>query len=206
MAYQFADAVDRQTADDCCRHIVARLNACRAGLIIGPHGSGKTTLLHSLGPWLSEVYGEIVRVQLSAPVSVGVWARVRDATRNARFIRQQQQGLPHRGLLIVDGAEQLRWGAWTRLVRSVRRRRQTLLATSHAPLPGATILWETRLSAELVQSLTLALLRNASPQVIRVVQGELAKQDWGRGSNLRDWWFDLYDAVQPYLAPSLARH
>lgn len=181
--------------------MVARLHQYRFGLIVGAHGSGKSTLLHSLRPAISKVFNEIEYVQLSAPRSDRFLDRSANASRAANQLYAQQAQLPHGGLLVVDGAEQL-WRldlAW--LLRKAKRYGQAVLATSHFPVGSMTILHETKVTSGLVLSLTESLLTEASPGVAKIVRSELAKQDWSTLTNVRDLWFELYDVVQPHLFP-----
>jgi energy-coupling factor transporter ATP-binding protein EcfA2 len=128
-----------------------------------------------------------------------VFARLIHARCMKTLVFSQQARLSDGGLLIVDGAEQLWRGDLGRLLRRIGRRGQSVLATSHAPLRGMPVLRETETDGDLVQSLTQSLLAHASPHVIEVVQQELCKQDWSTLTNVRDFWFDLYDVVQPYM-------
>jgi hypothetical protein len=181
--------------------MVASLHQHRCGMIVGAHGSGKTTLLHSLRPMLRDVFSEIKNVQLSAPSSVCRLARRQHARRAAKQLYSRQAQLRRGGLLVVDGAEQL-WRldlAW--LLRKAKRRGQAVLATSHRPVLGMTILHETKVTRGLVSSLTESLLAEASPRVAKIVRAELSRQDWSTLTNVRDLWFELYDVVQPHIVP-----
>ena len=123
--------------------------------------------------------------------------------RTASAIRSRQTLLGDGGLLIIDGAEQLLRVDLVRLMLSTHRHRQTLLATSHAPLGGMTILHRTRIDGDLVESLTQSLLQDTTPEIAEIVQHQLCRQDWTTLTNVRDLWFDLYDAVQTHITDSL---
>ncbi len=201
--YRFCDkAGGAPTADDARSgydEIVAKLLAHRFGVIVGAHGSGKTTLLHSLRTVLRDAFVDVEDVQLSGPPSVATLARCQHARRLAKQVYSHQDRLPRGGLLVVDGAEQLwRLGlAW--LLRKAKRRGQAVLATSHWPVRGMTVLHETEVTSALVSSLTESLLAEASPKVAKIVRTELSRRDWSTLTNVRDLWFELYDVVQPHL-------
>lgn len=184
-----------------CVEIVSRLQQHRCGVIVGAHGSGKTTLLHSLRPALCDAFADIENVRLFASASGRLLARCQHARRLTKQVYSLQAQLWRGGLLVVDGAEQLWRPDLTRLLRKARRRGQAVLATSHSPVGGMTILHETEVTSVLVSSLTESLLTEASPQVAKIVQAELGRQDWSTLTNVRDLWFELYDVVQPHVVP-----
>jgi GTPase SAR1 family protein len=196
MEYRFCVDENWVISDSNVVEIAGRLDQVGFGLIVGPHGSGKTTLLHSLGPWLSERFVDTKHLQLQASPSRAVLARRDHARRTARIVFSQQSRLCDGGLMIVDGAEQLGRLDLARLLRRIRRRRQAILATSHLPLRGMTVLHETNVSSNLVQSLTQSLVSNASHELVDFVNIELRKRDLSTLTNLRDLWFELYDTVQ----------
>ncbi len=74
-----------------------------------------------------------------------------------------------------------------------------MLATSHAPLRGMTIMHETEVNRTLVDSLAASLLAEAPRELAQVVNGELGNRDWSTLTNVRDLWFELYDVVQPHI-------
>lgn len=183
--------------------IVGDLMRHRMGLIVGPHGSGKTTLLHELRPLLSGSFPDITHWQLAAPLSRNSFSRKlvvrwKHGQRACQALRQAQRALPEDGLLIVDGAEQIGRWQWSRLLRSTRRRRQCVLATSHQPRDGMAILYRTAPTTMLVHVLTKELLASAPLHVAGLVHSELNRRDLSKLTNLRDLWFELYDVVQPY--------
>lgn len=89
----------------------------------------------------------------------------------------------------------------TWLLRKAKRRGQAVLATSHLPVGGMTVLHETEVTTGLVSRLTESLLTEASPHVAKIVRAELGRQDWSTLTNVRDLWFELYDVVQPHVVP-----
>ena len=148
---------------------------------------------------LRDAFADVEDVQLSGPPSVAVFARCQHARRLAKQVYSRQACLPRGGLLVVDGAEQL-WRpglAW--LLRRAKRRGQAVLATSHWPVRGMTVLHKTEVTSALVFSLTESLLAEASPKVAKIVRTELGRQDWSTLTNVRDLWFELYDVVQPHM-------
>ena len=203
MDYRFVQDGIEDNSQATILAVMDRLDQHRAGLIVGPHGSGKTTLLHSLGPWLNERFAETANMQLFAPPSPGILDRLAHARQTAQQVRRRHDLLGDGGLLIVDGAEQLWRHDLARLLRRVHRRGQTVLATSHLPLPRMTILHETKVSRNLVVSLADSLLEGVSADLAEIVHRELRKQDWSRLTNVRDLWFELYEVVQPQITPTL---
>jgi hypothetical protein len=197
--YRFAADGSEENSYRTLGEITGRLDQLGVGLIVGPHGSGKTTLLHSLGPWLSDAFSDIANLHLFAPPSQRVLDRLQHARSSATIVHAQQAKLRDGGLLIIDGLEQLWYRDLRRLLRKTSRRGQTLLATSHAPLAGMTILHRTHVDCRLVASLAQSLLADASAKVAEIVDHELRQQDWSRLTNVRDLWFDLYDIVQPHI-------
>ena len=104
-----------------------------------------------------------------------------------------------RGLLVIDGIEQLCHRDQKQLIQKTQRQNIFLLATSHQPVCKMGILYQTAVDAMLVNSLVNGLLKDASPQVVEIVAAELEKRDLARLTNVRDLWFELYDIVQDYL-------
>ncbi|QDT04077.1 hypothetical protein K227x_24650 [Rubripirellula lacrimiformis] len=168
--------------------------------VVGPHGTGKSTLLTGLVDMLRPQFPAIASVQLCNPECTGWLRRHRHRRSAARTAREAQTSLASGGWLIVDGAEQLSRQSWSRLCRRICHRGQTLLATSHQPLPGAIELHRTGNSAELIRSLTDDLIAGATmpiaPATRNQIDGELRARQLAGVTNVRDLWFDLYDIVQ----------
>lgn len=179
--------------------IVDALLRHRSGLIVGAHGTGKSTLLHSLRPQLWNLFPDVEHVQLSASRNLNLLPRLRHAFRQAQSLFARQAVLRHGGLLVVDGAEQILRVHLAGLLRNARWNDQAVLATSHQPIGGIPVLYQTKVTRSLVVALTDSLLAEVSPDVNRAVRAELCQRDWSTLTNVRDLWFELYDVVQPHL-------
>ena len=183
------------------RRLADEIQQTRFSLIVGPHGSGKSTLVASLHSVLSDGGQTVVRVQLcddARSPSQGrfkIWARWRSRRQNRRLVKQQQHGLPVGAILIVDGLEQLSVWSRVRLRVAAIVSHQHLLGTSHHNLSGFKTIYRTRLTADLIVSLTERLLVGVAPAICQAVWHHLDSRDLSRVSNLRDFWFELYDAV-----------
>jgi hypothetical protein len=191
--------------DDGSRSLIAELIRHRRGLIVGPHGTGKTTLIHSLLPRLRNVFSSTHLLQLTRVEStrwVDRWRHQREVDIRLRDCRHALT--PH-SLLLLDGAEQV--SPWQRagLLHRLRSRNVAILATSHRPLRGMPVLYQTSLNAKLISDLTRRLLSNAPAEVHSIVDTEIAGRDLNAVTNLRELWFELYDVVQPTLVSSSDR-
>ncbi|TWU48491.1 hypothetical protein Poly51_43890 [Rubripirellula tenax] len=191
------------TDEDAFDSIVRYLKSSRVGLIVGPHGSGKSTLLASLDDRCVVDFPKVIRVQLCAGEHprrfADRWANWQQRRADARTVFVAQSRLMKRGLLVIDGAEMLSRWSWSQLLNQSRRRDQTVLATSHCPLPGCVVLYRTGNSPELIRSLTGDLVAGASKEVADLVIGKLDAYPLTKMTNVRDLWFELYDDVQPLL-------
>lgn len=182
--------------------IVDEVKSRHAGLILGPHGTGKSTLLHSLGPILSQAFTQMTSLQLFAPTSLGYFSRCEHSWRIGKTVRLQQSQLADGGLLVIDGAEQLGRLALAGILRRAKHRQQTILATSHSPIRGFTILHETTVDDKLIRELTECLIESVPGEVSELVRKQLGQRDLSKLSNVREWWFELYDVVQPHILDS----
>ena len=164
--------------------IVARLQAAGwRGEIVGPHGSGKSALLAALIP-------EIRRVG-KAPLLV----ELHDGQRRLPI---DLTGLALNSVLIVDGYEQLGFGARFRLAsfrrRYFRRRvfRQQggigLLVTAHRSV-GFCELHRTRPTIELAIKIVERLAAD-------VPREDIQRAFDRRDGNIREMLFDLYDLFE----------
>jgi hypothetical protein len=144
------------------------------GEIVGPHGSGKSTLLEALQPAL-----------VDAGCSFKV-IKLRDGQR--RLPRGIFNG-DHAKLLIIDGYEQLGWLQRLLLRQNLRRPGVGLLVTSHVPT-GLPTLITLAPGLPLIQQLVAALCEQSST---RITPADVVASHAGRGSNVRDVFFDLYD-------------
>ena len=175
--------------------LVATLHVRRVGQIIGPHGTGKSTLIEALMPALSSRFGRVARVQLHASESAS-WFGYRHRRKIGRRIRRLVDESGKAPLLIVDGAEQVSWIDRIRLRRHAFRNKKWLLVTSHRPLRGFAALYTTTVSRSLVESLSQKLLVSSADHTAAFVADALSKIEIDEGTNVRELWFDLYDAVQ----------
>ena len=198
IAYAFAS----DTADG--KSLVNEVLRHRIGVIVGPHGTGKSTLLATLHDDLRDRFAAVVSLTLTAPApgsrSPSWFQRRRRELQNWRQTVSASGRLSTEGLLILDGAEQLSRWHWRWLGRQTNRRKQTILATSHAALPGGRTLFGTGNSPDLIRSLTRDLVIETAPDLWTRVERELGCRKLDRDTNVRDLWFDLYDVVQPPVA------
>lgn len=149
----------------------------RRAAIVGPQGSGKTTLLEDFAPRLRERgYGvRDLRLDEEAP-------RFAPGFLDALF-----GSVGPRDVILLDGAEQLGWLAWTSFARRSRSA-GGLLVTGHQPGRLTTLL-ETRTSPELLEGLVDQILGDRSGDVRPLLQPLFEKH----GGNLRDALRSLYD-------------
>ncbi len=183
--------------------LVGLLVLRRVGSIVGPHGSGKTTLLRSLVPLLEKEFAVVHLLRLGGCESTALrprWQHARQVDRDiARETQRIASAAGQHGLLVIDGAEQISSWQRRRLLRASRRHGFAILATSHQPLSGMDVLFRTRLDAKLIWELTMQLLGDVPQEVAAIVLATLGHRDLDRISNLREFWFELYDVVQPQL-------
>jgi energy-coupling factor transporter ATP-binding protein EcfA2 len=166
----------RFPAGDTAKSLVAKLAASGWwGEIVGPHGSGKSTLLEALKPAVQDAGRDVVAVAL------------RDAQR--RLHRNLLTDLSSAKLLIVDGYEQLNWFQQQRLKHRCRRAGAGLLVTAHASTSLPTLV-ALAPDLPLVEQLVAQLCKRSNS---RVTPADVAASHAGRGSNVRDIFFDLYD-------------
>ena len=164
--------------------LVARLRAAAwQGEIVGPHGSGKSALLATLIP-------EIRRVG-----KIPLLVELHDGQRRlpANLSGLALNGLALNSVLIVDGYEQLGFGARFRLAFfrrwCFRRRRGIgLLVTAHRSV-GFCELYRTRPSVELAAKIVERLLAN-------VPREDIQRAFDRRDGNIRETLFDLYDLCE----------
>ncbi len=187
-----ADRTDRSEIE----RMVLVLAQRRAGLIVGPHGSGKTTLLHSLAPALGQQFSNVASIRLHGCDSTRWLHRIRHTLGVDREVRDRIASSKRCGLLVIDGGEQISSWQWRRLMRCVGRGGPAVLATSHRPLAGVEVLYRTGLDAKLIQRLTERLLQQTPSDIASVARDAMECRDLNGISNLREFWFELYDLLQ----------
>ena len=150
------------------------------GQIIGPHGSGKSTLLAALVEELGR-RGHAVRCY-----------ELHDGQRRlpSRPLREIAGSEPE--LCVIDGYEQLSWLSRARLKWSLARRRAGLLITAHLDL-GLPVLMRTEVTSDLARRLVARLLEACNGE-IKTADIDAAWQN--SGGNLREMFFELYDAFE----------
>jgi hypothetical protein len=190
-----AEWTDPSAIERMVRALVQR----RAGLIVGPHGSGKTTLLRSLEPSLRQQFSAVDSLCLRGCDSTRLLHRIGHTLGVDRELRTRLASAKRCGLLVIDGGEQLSPWRWRRLMRRVGRGGPAVLATSHRPLPGIEVLYRTGLDAKLIQRLTERLLQDVPCEIASLARDALQCRDLDRISNLREFWFELYDLLQSRL-------
>ena len=175
----------------------------RVGQIVGQHGSGKSTLVASLEHRVRDRFENVQRICLVQPEINSRLSALRHGFHVAKTVHsvaseRTPQECKH-FLIIVDGAEQmLTWTRW-RFLSRIRRSGVACLLTSHRPLVQVPVLFKTQVTAELVTQLSMNQVRKSSPLVRELVRQDLSLRDLETVNNLRDYWFELYDVVQPHL-------
>jgi energy-coupling factor transporter ATP-binding protein EcfA2 len=197
LGYCFAPA--ETTGPSAVERLVRTLAQRRAGLIVGPHGSGKTTLLHSLAPALRQRFSAVDSLRLRGCDSTRLFDRIGHTVGVDRQVQGRLASAKRCGLIVIDGGEQLSAWQWRRLMRRVRRGGPAVLATSHRPLSGIEVLYRTGLDAKLIQCLTERLLRDVPSDIASVARDALECRDLNKVSDLREFWFELYDLLQSRL-------
>ena len=195
----FSEPADWQT------HVIRvghRLSKVRGNLIIGPHGTGKTTLLHTLRERFATMYEEIAFLKLDGSEQANWYQFAYRRAHNAKCVFSALSKLSQGDLLILDGCEQLDSLSRSLILLKARKRCVTVLATSHRPLRGMNVIYETRLHPMLIKALVAHLLIPVSDEIREKVNSWVEATDLNSVSNLRDFWFELYDLIQPELIPS----
>ncbi len=192
IAYHFAS--DAGSLDSLCQS----LQIARRGLIVGPHGSGKSTLLQSMLPLLRQRFARVEQVQLLADPKASLRNGLHQKQQNWNVIRDQLTSLCGHDLLIIDGLEQTFTQHRIGMLKRSKHRSPLILGTSHRPLLGLPVLFETSIDRQQIIRLTNQLIGNCPDPVAGLVHQKLAHHDWERPTNLRDFWFDCYDDIQHY--------
>lgn len=167
------------------------LRTQRRAAIVGPHGSGKTTLLRSLEPELISAFGHLLKMQLSSE--------------KRQCLRQWLPAIEaidprEPACLVVDGYEQLSWWDQYKLVRRLSRRKQVaLLVTCHRPpwlIPTClTTCWDDQLSRHLTQEKLNNVPIATRVELSSFFETRLHQCDRAK-RNLRELWFEMYDAFE----------
>jgi hypothetical protein len=150
------------------------------GQILGPHGSGKTTLLSTLAEELTARGRSIVSfVQ-------------HDGARRLNASADEASAWDAQTQVIIDGYEQLGWGARWWIERTCRKQQAGLLITTHADV-GLPLLIETSTSEQLAAELVAQLLAEPSSLIGSEDVSRCYREHAG---NLRETLFALYDLYE----------
>jgi hypothetical protein len=182
--------------------------------IIGPHGSGKSTLLEHLVPRLGsrivrvDVNGDLVgdingqlpsafEVSSDEP-SIVWWFTLRSGSGVMDRLNEFWRNKDFRGVLVLDGGEQLSWWRRWRLLSWARSHKCGLLVTSHSDL-GLVTLLKTNVTPQLAKEVVRQAFSMACGGAMP--PGKIAEIDWEfrlreRQGNLRECLMDLYDQVE----------
>jgi hypothetical protein len=165
------------------RGLVERLRERHwCGQIVGPHGSGKSTLLASLLPEIAEQAGDVMVARLFAD-------RRRLSPEFQSPARFRRSGRETR-VFVIDGYEQLpRWRRW-RLQRQCVRSGAGLLVSTHRPLLGLPVLYETRVTPTTTWTVVTHLMPTEGTGLTRERVASLLAAHAG---DVREVLFGLYD-------------
>lgn len=198
--------------DECSADQILRLiDQAQYACIVGPHGTGKSTLLQSLRDQFPQHWNHVEWLQLHAPAleptsRLARWLsgrRQRQSNAQAVFDKQanfgdDSHGLSHRlsnGLLVIDGFEQLAPRDQRRTIRQATCSGHSILATTHADIPGLTTVYRTQVCSTTLRQIVCGLLQESDDETKRLVETQLAKQDLNTIGNVREFLFQLYDVV-----------
>jgi hypothetical protein len=152
----------------------------RRGQIVGPHGTGKSTLLASLAEAISGLGRQTVIVRMFQGRGA-LPAEFRSALARSNVL---DEGLVY----LIDGFEQLgmarRW--WIQHCL----RRHGLVVTTHRPIHGLPIVYQTSVTDEIAWEVVSRLTSAQGPIASKEQVAELLAKN---GSNLRETLFELYD-------------
>ncbi len=196
------DSMDVQRSSASVASIVDQILDHRFSLVMGPHGSGKSTLLRTLLPSLRPLFSEVAIVQTIACSSPRLPARFAHARGIRLDMRRAQRRLNETGLLVIDGIEQLAFPFRAELLRAAKRKSQFVLATSHQRLWSFHTVHETRVTGQLIESLTRSLLVATEKDLSHRLLAELRGRDLTALTDVRSLWFDLYDVAESAQAKS----
>ena len=171
----------------------------RSGQILGDHGSGKSTLVSSLLEYLQPSFHGVQHLCFVRPEFTRPWHATRHCQRVSKQLRQTLANCSADTLLVIDGAEQLSVLAYRQMIGSIGSKSIAVLATSHRKLRGMPVLFRAETNPSTIRELTRRQVRRSSDMIRNLVEADLMSRDLETISNLRDYWFELYDLVQPYL-------
>jgi len=145
------------------------------GAVVGPHGGGKTTLLLELA----------ARLETAGKSTAYIF--MNEATPRDAWEGSLQAAVEERAFVIIDGAEQLKWWAWRRVLQQARAC-SGLVISCHRPGRLPT-LWTVTPTPALLLELIEVLSGPPSPEVRAT-----AEEAWRRhDGNIREVFATLYD-------------
>ena len=153
--------------------VISGLAANRGrGAVVGQHGAGKTTLFDALAGHLE---GEVVRIRLGTDTKRPFESAVRSLPPLI---------VPHHAVLL-DGAEQLDWWSWRRILDKLRAA-GTLVITSHKPGRLPTVY-----TCQTDPALLRNLVSELAPEIVE--KFDLDDLFHRHAGNIRDCFRELYD-------------
>lgn len=192
--YRFAreGSLDQALRREFMNRLLFMLHTRRRAAIVGAHGTGKSTLLQSLEPHLKSAFNHVIPIRLTSEKRDGC----RELLRLFEIVGSDQQGV----CLVIDGFEQLRWFDRWRLVHRLKGRESTaLLVTCHRTSwlvpPCLETHWDEGLSRYLTQEKLGDVPTEARVELLSIFESRLQQPPAGR-RNLRDLWFEMYDAFE----------
>jgi hypothetical protein len=200
--------------EDSLERLSARLQLhANVAQVIGPHGTGKTTLLEHLVPRLglpvwrldTQALGDnlsrtsATNANASNLAAGVIWLTLRRKSPVMRVLQDVLRQTHFRGILVIDGAEQLGWWRWQAVRRWAKKQGRGLLITAHRDM-GLSTLYQTRIGDGLADTLLRQAFATAIAETGTVppIPSEI---DWPKllidhHGNLRECFMDLYDVVE----------
>ncbi len=168
--------------------LLERLRALRfRGAIVGPHGCGKTTLLEDL----------CARLQDAGQCVHGQRINAESASRSGTLLAGMQRTVPREAVVVIDGAEQIGWLQWKRLIHRARLWRGLIITThQEGRLPT---LFHCQPRFDILE----AMVRDLAPGLPETLTRRLPELYQEHQGNLRICLRALYDEVaQTLTAPT----